>query len=344
MRQIGPFFGLVLLLSSLFIGCGNSDDDDFEIIDDKTASNTVYFLNEGNFGWGVGTVDMYQLNDKKVTKNIFQKTNGRPIGNVLQSAISHKNSYFFAVNNSNKVVVCDRKMKVEKEITDINSPRNLYPIDNNKMYVTSLYGNGIYVINLETNNVIKKIPINGWTEGGFQTDEGFWVCNNESKYLFLVDDENDVLKDSIELKSGMTQIQIDNRGQAWILGKESQSGDSYLLKVDLKNKSIINQISVTGSIYPKIEYLKKRDIIFLLSDKLYYIEAMQDDMQTQILFEKDDTNWYGMFVYKFGNSVFISDAKDYVKNSTTYHISSDGELIYQFETGIITNGGLELTE
>lgn len=343
MRQIIIFCTFFIVVSAFFFSCDDSHDDEFGFLDD-TGGNFVFFLNEGNYGWGVGTVDMYRFHNGEVTRNVFEEINGRPIGNVLQSAKFHNDKCYFAVNNSNKVVICDRKMKVQREIADINSPRYMYPVANNKMYVTSLYGNGIFVINLITNTLMKKIPMNGWTEGGFKTKEGFWVCNNDSKYLYLIDDEYDVLKDSIELKMGMTQIQIDKRGQAWILGKESLSGDSYLLKVDLKNKSIINQISVSGNIYPKIEYLKDHDIVYLLSDKLYVIKAMIDDFQPITLFEKEGANWYGLFVYHYGNTVFISDAKDYVKNSTTYHISPNGEIMDQFETGVITNGGLEFGE
>ena len=67
----------------------------------------VLIANQGNFGWGEGTLSLYNPIDKTVQNDIFQNINNQSLGNVFQSINQIGDSYFLVINNSGKIIVTD---------------------------------------------------------------------------------------------------------------------------------------------------------------------------------------------------------------------------------------------
>lgn len=333
MRSLIIYLGLLTCFAC-------SDDEQKPNGDNPPIEKTsILIFNEGNFGWGVATIDIYDIEAKTLSRDVFQNTNKKPIGNVLQSGIWHQGNYFFAVNNSNKIVVCDANLKIIKEISGIIAPRFIFPAGSNKLYVTNMYDQGIVVINTETLSREKTIHLKGWTEGGRLTSDGFWVCNKSNGSLYLIDIQGDKIKDSFSITAGLSFIEIANDGLAYVVGKELNQEKSFFSKVNLSEKLIIETIEFEGT-HPRLAYISSQNQMIILGTKIYTFNTAQNSLMLQILFSKDKVNFYGLIIDEKSNEIYVSDVKDYVENSIIYRLNINGEVQDQFEAGVISNGGI----
>lgn len=330
-----------LIIYLVLLTCFACSDDEQKPNGDNPPieKNSVLIFNEGNFGWGVATIDIYDKKEKMLSRDVFQNTNKKPIGNVLQSGIWHEGNYFFAVNNSNKIVVCDVNLKIIKEISGIIAPRFIFPVGNNKLYVTNMYDNGVVVINTETLSREKTIHLNGWTEGGRLTSDDFWVCNKSNGWLYLIDIQGDIIKDSFSITAGLSFIEIANDGLAYVVGKELNQETSFLSKVNLAEKQILETIQFEGS-HPRLAYIFSENQMIILGTKIYTFNTAQNSLIVQTLFSKDKVNFYGLIIDEQSKEIYVSDVRDYVENSIIYRLNLNGEVQDQFEAGVISNGGI----
>jgi YVTN family beta-propeller protein len=154
---------------------------------DSTNSNSsnslkgVYVLNEGNFGQANASITVYNTEARQAVQNIYENQNGTPIGDVLYSATEIGDRLYLVVNNSNKIVVVDKEsftMISTITIEDQASPRELIEINENKAYVTNLFGNSVSVIDLIENEEVSTIPVGSNPEGIAQVGNFAYVANS----------------------------------------------------------------------------------------------------------------------------------------------------------------------
>ncbi|NJK94136.1 MAG: hypothetical protein HC905_03645 [Bacteroidales bacterium] len=65
----------------------------------------VFILNEGNYTYGNSSLSFYNTQSRQISNQVFFKTNGFPVGDVLQSMTLMDSLAFLVVNNSGKVLV-----------------------------------------------------------------------------------------------------------------------------------------------------------------------------------------------------------------------------------------------
>ena len=99
------------------------------------AQRLLLIANEGNFGWGDGSLTIYDPEGKIESNEVYKQRNNESIGNVFQSILEYDNRYFFVINNSSKIIVTDTSYRKIGEITGFNSPRYIYPIKDDKQYL-----------------------------------------------------------------------------------------------------------------------------------------------------------------------------------------------------------------
>lgn len=112
--------------------------------------NGVWVANEGNFTFGNASISHVQM-DGTVINDAFQKVNGLPVGDVLQSVNVIGDYLFLVVNNSGKIHVCDRiTLKLIKTITGFVSPRYIARYNESYAVVSDLYDENLAIVNLNT--------------------------------------------------------------------------------------------------------------------------------------------------------------------------------------------------
>src|SRR5690606_12069054 len=111
MIKTNPYFLFAGLFLLTFTACKKEKPEpvqpDPELPESGPYQEGVFTVNEGPFSTGSGTVTFYDPVEKKVVQEIFQKTNNRPVGNLLQSLTFHGGKGYLVVNNGAKVEVVD---------------------------------------------------------------------------------------------------------------------------------------------------------------------------------------------------------------------------------------------
>jgi hypothetical protein len=193
------FLIYILLIVSLFISSCVKDrpQDMINPTINLSTDNKIYIINEGPFNTGNGSVSLYDPLSNNVSEDFYFQQNSSYLGNIVQSMNKINNEYCICVNNSGKIVFCDRNFKKTHEILGLVSPRYIQQVSYQKAYVTDLYANSISVINLLNYSKTSSIPCYGKSEKMLQLYNEVYVTNTDKEYIFIINVINDNVIDSI---------------------------------------------------------------------------------------------------------------------------------------------------
>ena len=315
----------------LFLSCKKEEETPTPTLSVWNSESSVLICNEGNFGWGNATISIYNKSTQKLTDSIYLKSNGYNLGDVCQSALIHNNYIYVVVNNSEKIDVLDFNFKVQHTIKGFNSPRYILPVNDEKAYVTDLYEDKIWIVNLKTNDISGAINCKGWTEEMVLLENTVWVTNLESKYLYLIDIETDKL-DSIEVGSEVKSIQKDYNNNIWAL----KSGITPALLEITKEKKITTYKIPKNYSLNKLRYDAIHNSLYFINKNIARFNVSNKTLNNNFI-AQNERLFYGLQIDPTNGDVYVSDVKNFIQNSTTYIYDKNGNKKHELETGIITN-------
>lgn len=314
------------------IDCSNNN------IESETAD--VLILNEGNFGWGNGSISYYHPNSKVVSNNVYQQANNNlPLGDVVQSAYQFNNKIYVVANNSSKVeVVNSSNFSNIATISGFNSPRYFLPVSSTKAYVSDLYSNSIQVIDLINNTITGSINTNGWTEQLLFHNDTVYACDMSNNNLLIINPANNSLVDSVKIGIEPNSIVKDKNDKLWIMcGGGFQEDNAKLIRFDPQTRTIeatfifsnINQ-SPSNLV---MDYEKEQ--LYFLNNNVYRMDISATSLPSSILINNNSNTFYGLGIDPINEEIYVADAIDYVQSGIVFRYSSSGSLIHQFNVGII---------
>ena len=321
---------ILLLAIHSITGC-KEDEQPPEV---NVQGGEILIANEGNFGWGEGTLSLYNPDSKAVQNDVYSTKNNEPMGNVLHSIASFNSLYFFVVNNSGKVVVTDTNFVKQKEITGLTSPRNIYKVSNTKAYITDLYADAITIFDLNTLEAIGSISCNGHSEEGVIKDGVFWFTAPETDRLYGIDITTDKITDSVvHIGWKPESIVLDNNESMWILtrGDASQNRSANLSVVSL-NGYTVNPIE---GVPTSLAYDSNSNFLYYVNNGVWKLDLNDPRDKGSLWLDAGTRIFYSLKVDPENGDVYVSDVKDFVSKSTIYRYSSDGALLDEFSAGII---------
>lgn len=315
--------------------CVNCNDEDIQ-----TQSADVLILNEGNFGWGNGSISHYQPTSKIISNNVYQQANSNtPLGDVIQSAYQVNDKIYVIANNSSKIeVINSSNFKSMSTITGFNSPRYFLPISNSTAYVTDLYANSIHVLDLNSNAIIGNITTNGWTENMLLLNDTVYVCDKTNDNLLIINPANHALVDSIKLGVEPNSIIKDKNNKLWILcGGGFQEDNPKLIKYNPQTR-IIENTFVFSNINESPNNLvinSDGDQIYFLNNHIYILAINSTSLPSSALVNSNGNTFYGLGIDPITEEIYVADAIDYVQSGVVFRYDNNGSLIDQFNVGII---------
>lgn len=336
------FISFVFFLAS----CQNSTQP---VSDTPAPSGTYkkghFVINEGNFGWGHGTISFIH-EDGRTENEIFKNANGGKIlGNVVQSMSIFDSKGFIVVNNSQKIeVVTPENMKSVGVIQGLTSPRYFLGIRSDKAYVTDLYANGIWVVNPKKMSIERKIDFQGWTERMLLDGKNLWVCNMTRGSVGVFDVENDVLIKEISLHKEAGSIVKDKDGKIWVLCSGGISEQNSKLFVINPTSFEIEKILSLPRRASNLQTDSGGENLFFLCQGLFKMNHKDNILPEKPVIPAGNEIFYGYTVKKDGD-LLISDARDYVQRGTVSLY--DGKTFLRkkiFEVGIIPGFFCEIAQ
>ena len=306
----------------------------------STDSSDVLIVNEGNFGWGNGSLSLYVPSTKSISNNIYsQANNSLPLGDVIQSTYQFNNKVYVVANNSNKVEVLNKNTFInETTITGFNSPRYFLPINNNKAYVSDLYSNSLQIVDLNSNTITGNINTNGWTEKMLLHNDTAYVCDMTNNNLLIINTSNDNLIDSVKVGVEPNSLVLDANNKIWIMCSGGfQEDNPKLIRFNPQTRSI-EATFVFSSINESpgsLSVNSNKTQLYFLNSNVYTLNINATSLPSSALITNNGNTFYGLGIHPASEDIYIADAVDYVQSGFVYRYSSSGSLIDNFNVGII---------
>ncbi len=309
------------------------------------GSHPMYISCEGNYGWGNGSVSVYNPQTKQVTEDLFFQANGYKAGDVVQSITAFNNKLYLTVNNSGKVMVLDpATFKVLATISGLRSPRYFLGVNAGKAYVSDLYANDVSVVDLNTNTIAKTISLSGWTEGMTLWQGKVYVCNERTDYVYIIDPASDKLTDSVLAAYGSQSLVVDKNNCLWVacvgdtlLGK---TGMLVLLQPGTQPKPFSFTVGMGGYTHPHHLCLNPAgDTLYFLNKDIYRMKVeTQAPLNPMLWVAAAKRNFYSLGIHPHTGHIYVADAIDYVSKGRAFCLSPTATILDSFRTGITPGG------
>ena len=346
-----------VLCISLLNACVKDKPNPEQTIIPNATHRGILISNEGSYGNNNAELSFLDLDTRSIFNQLYNSANKKALGDIVQSVSSINGKYYIVINNSNRIEIIDlNSYQHVASIASINSPRYITQVSQDKAYVSCLYSNLIYVINLQDNSIIKTIHVDFNSTEKMQLFNGYCYVTNWDTASHIIYQIN-TLSDSIESKiqiigAASHDIVLDQENRLWILsGNKYKKTNSYLTKYDPITKQIIQTFSFQSNQDPF------RLILNAHKDTLYFVDvdyngasvsnglfkmSIHANALPMNTFIKAPTNSYFWAVGfdSITSHIFLSDPKGFTQQSTIYEYTNDGNLINQYTAGIGSNGFL----
>ncbi|CAG0982507.1 MAG: YncE family protein [Bacteroidetes bacterium] len=330
----------IFLVMIVFLSCRKDKPADKIKPNITIQQGGVFISNEGNFQFGNAKISYYNPSENTVSEDVFETANNRPLGDVCQSVYFYNSKAYVVVNNSGKIEVVNEKTFVSTAIINgFVSPRYFLPISNAKAFVTDLYANKIYVVDLTTNQISGNIPVGGWCEEMTMVYGKVFITSKEGNYLYVADAINDLLIDSIQIGFSSNSIVQDKNAKLWVLCDGNQTNSIYpsLHRINPANHLVEQsfQFSSINDAPWRLKLNGSADTLYFLNKGVYKMSILENTIPSQPFISSSGSNFYGLGINPENSEIYVSDAIDYVQKGQIYRYTSSGSLINTFKAGII---------
>ncbi len=322
---------LVLVFAILSSCTKNLDDFGPQLEGEDTAIPTnkrVIVINEGNFMFGNGSISVIDSQTEEVAQAVFKVKNGFPLGDVPQSILMRDSLAYIVVNNSGKIeVVRSDDFSSVKTITGFTSPRHLTVVNESGSigWVTDLYANKIWKVDLTNGKIIGNIPSKGWSENILSWRDKVLVLNKKDSVINVFDAASEQLIQSIGMAEKIVDFKLWNANSLMVM---SPSG---IFSLNLNTLTLTENVKFSPFRTPsRMAVDTVLNMVYFLDKDVYkYNSAVQKVIQAT-----NGSNFYGLEASAATGEIFVTDAKDYVQPGEVLKYSSDFSDSVIFKVGV----------
>ena len=331
-----PFLAVLFLVS-----CNSKDEVDPLLYKD----NTIWVVNQGSFGNGVGSLDVYQPEDEKFVSGAYKLANGASMPGNIQSMRWLENKAYVASNGLDAIVVLNEKAEEVNRIVNAEwlvTPR-YFAMDDNYLYV-SVWGNytnvsindfslkesAILVLDKVTLDYVKEIPVKSGPEQLTIAGNKLWVGHSiwYAQQLTIVDLTDLSITKELSLTEGSEWVAAASDNSVW-----AKDGNK-VIRYNNSDYAVLNTLEMPNSVgylyaeedavYIQVNdfgseksYIYESNIAAATGDYTFRYEA--GNFQTFLLDElSGETHFYTTFApYTEAGSLIVSSPPVNVDNYET---------------------------
>lgn len=348
---MNPFKGsglLILCCSIFFFACvkdkpqpGNNGQTD-------TTARKILIANEGVFGNGNASLSYIDVAKSTIVNNVYSnENNGALLGDVFQSMALVGDQLYLLINNSNKIVIVNRRTFKKQGEIGIPQPRYMQVIGNNKAYVTNMYGNKIYILDLGTNSISGTISTtNKNNEGILALNNKVYVCpwDTACNFIYEIDPASNSISHQVSIGGyAPTQVLADKNNMLWVIaGNPVFNKPASITQINPANNSIIKTISFPANAdLIKPVFNPTRDTLYFIGvdyqgrtnsyNGVYRmpITATQAPVQPFVAAQNLQYFW-GLGIDPQTGKIYIGDPKGFIQKGSVLVYRPDGSLQEQY--------------
>jgi len=336
------FLKICLLYVSVIFIAGCEHEDNLPSDNDLPGSLNpgVFIINEGNIGWGNGSVSFFDFTESKVYNHLFQKANNRVLGDVPQSMFIMDGLGFIVVNNSGKIEVVNMEdFSSVNTITGFSSPRYFLPVCDSIAYISDLYSDLISQVNLNDYTITETINTRMSTEQMKRIDDEVFVANwmDGNKILVINPIVGEII-DSIEVIIEPNSMVIDKNQKLWVLCSGGYLNEEMpgILRIDPGTREIEETIR-----FNEQESSPSHLCINGLGDTLYFLNngifqmLVTDTEIPSEPFVQTEKSYYNIGIDPEKGIIYAADAVDYQQKGKVFRYLPDAALKDSFDVDII---------
>ncbi len=309
-----------------------------------TTGKRLLICDEGGFVYNNASISIYDPSSNATIINAYAAANSNQnLGDVLQSATKFNNKYYLVVNNSGKIVVCDKNLTRLATISGFLSPRYMQVVSNNKAYVSNFklptnanQTNYLQVLNMATNAITKSIRLDGWTEQMIESYGKVYITNQNKKYVYVIDAINDQL-DSIYVGATSNCIVKDVNEKLWVSYNADSTVNlsSGLIRINPLNNSIEANISLntTHNSISRLSINGNGTTLYYLMNDVCKMD-INSTTATNIIQQGTHT-FYGLCIDPDDETIYVSDAGNYNSNGKLFRYQSNANYVGTYTVGLI---------
>jgi hypothetical protein len=316
----------------------------------KDTTNLVLIVNEGSLGNGNAELGVYHPGSGDFFPSVFETANGQKLGDVFQSAVKIRSEYFLCINNSDKIIVVDPISWLQKASINVNKPRYILDLGNNRAYVGSLFSNKIFIINTLNHSVIGSIqmPFQNVESMMLKNEKVYVSCwDTACKYLYIINPKVDAIIDSISLLYASPQaIVVDKDQNLWVMGGNTFKGvNSNINVINPATQKVIRSYSFSKGIEAiKPVFNNSRDTLYFLevnynggsiNNGVFRMQYQSSSLPSNAWLSCQINQYFwALGIDPNSGLIFVGDPKGFVQKSSVTIFNSEAKLQKQFLTGI----------
>lgn len=348
----------VCILCSLlfcFQSCDNSQEPEL-----PRGATGFFIVNEGGFGNNNSSLSFFDRGLQKVTNNIFEAKNARPLGDQAQSATEFEGRLYVVVQNSGKVeVINSDDFSSVATITDgLQSPRYFLGVSSTKGYVSDWGSDGltgtIKVIDLNSLKVTSTIAVGKGTNHMILKDNKVYAANSggfgRDNRVAIIDPSTDKVSQYITVGDNPVKLQVDATGNLWVgsagflafnpdfsIDTKNSTGSS-ISKINSENKELIrfSYLVPTYGTISALEINKGGNTLYYIYDNAIY--SLTTDANVVPARPFIAKGYYGISVDPFDDSIIACYAPNFSGPGKIDIYNPGGGLLSSFDVGIAPNG------
>ncbi len=310
----------------------------------------AWILNNGNFGSNDASMGLYDPKTLTYTQNVFEKLNGKKLGDTAQDIIIYGGKMYIAVYNSKMIFVTDKSGKIIKEHTySIDGTTNLSPrmFTTYKGRVFVSYYEG-YVGEIDTLNYnTKVVKVGDNPEGIVAMKDSIYVANSGGMSpkgfghtISVVDPAKMVVSRDIEVNYNPVHLAKSQYDELFIVtnGDYTPAHPATFQRFS----HITNKVDDITDVTATFMAMGSDDLLYVVEKKYDekwnatcdYIIYNTYAHRTMGKFVKDGTkveNALSISVDPISGDIYIGTS-DYISNGDMYVFSATGNLINKFDT------------
>ena len=300
----------------------------------------VFIINEGNFGWGNGSVSFFDRADSKVYNHLFQKANDRALGDVPQSMFIMDSLGFIVVNNSGKVEVINMESFISvNTITGLTSPRYFLPVSESIAYVSDLYSGSVTLVRLDDFTIIKTIETGMSTEQMIKIGDELFVANwSGGNKILVIDIVEGKLVDTIAVIMEPNSMVLDKHRKLWVLCSGGFLNEEMpgIIRIDpvTREKEKTFRFSMLESSPSHLCINGSGDTLYYLNNGIFQMPVTETEIPSDPLVQNGKL-FYSIGIDPESGIIYAADAIDYQQKGKVFRYMPEGVLKDSFDVDII---------
>jgi len=344
MSRIKTYLAVLFIAIAPFMPSCSKDKDP---VPTGKYSKGILITNEGPFMDGTGTISFYDPEKRTIENNIFQNVNGRPLGNIVQSAEVFDEKVFIVVNNAGKIEVVDAgTFESLTVIEGLISPRYFIGLNSSKGYVSDWAGR-VTILDLQSMTPSGMIVAGASPDRMLLHGNRLWVINSagwsSDSTIMVIDTQTDEVLQTFVVGDNPAGIVKDSNGKIWVLcggisdwQNPANNTNGSLVRINPVTFDIELRVELAGSDFgPRLAINGSGNkIYFSFLGTIYAVTGLANENVQPVVFLA--RSCYALAVDPENDEVYFSDPIDFSRPGKLLRYNAPGNtLIDSVTVGII---------